>query len=239
MIKKTLLILFSLIMLFSCSRDSVENETDISSLEKPDGNLDAAFSYAFGYLLASFLDIYGGDLDYDYTARGVLDAASGTSFYTYEEIQGILSEFQRTRMAEAQSEFEARRQKNKEDSERFLAVNGRRSSVVTTTSGLQYEILEEGDGRTANPEATVAVNYTLTLLDGTLAFSTYESPEPSVIDLSEAIPGLSEGIGLMREGGRIRLWVPPKLGYGTSAPAPIGPDMLLIFDVDLIEIIEE
>lgn len=239
LVKRILIVFLSLCLLISCMAEEGDSETDISSLSRPDNNLDAAFSYAFGYMLGSSLGMYGDNLDYDYTARGVLDAASGSGFYTYEEIQGILSDFQRTRMAEAQDAFEAKRIANKEQSENFLAVNGRRSRVVTTSSGLQYEVLEEGEGREANPSAVVAVNYTLTLLDGTLAFSTYENPEPTVIDLAESIPGFSEGVGLMKEGGRIRLWVPPKLGYGASAPSPIGPDMLLIFDIDLIEVIEE
>ena len=72
-----------------------------------------------------------------------------------------------------------------------------------------------------------------------MAFSTYDDPEPVIIDLSDAVPGFSEGVGLMKEGGRIRLWVPPRLGYGSNAPSPIGPDMLLIFDIDLIEVIDE
>ena len=253
MLRRFLLIVLAVVMLCSCRRAEAGGKSDaVSALEKPE-TIDDSFSYAVGYLLASSLSAYGENLDYGYTAKGVIDAASGSGYFTYEEIQGILSDFQRTRMAEAQDAFEAERAANREKSEEFLAANKQRNSVITTSSGLQYEMLEEGEGKDAEPDSVVAVNYTLTLYDGTLAFSTYDDPEPVIIDLSDAVddpepviidlsdavPGFSEGVGLMKEGGRIRLWVPPRLGYGSNAPSPIGPDMLLIFDIDLIEVIDE
>ena len=239
MLRRFLLIVLAVVMLCSCRRAEAGGKSDaVSALEKPE-TIDDSFSYAVGYLLASSLSAYGENRDYGYTAKGVIDAASGSGYFTYEEIQGILSDFQRTRMAEAQDAFEAERAANREKSEEFLAANKQRNSVITTSSGLQYEMLEEGEGKDAEPDSVVAVNYTLTLYDGTLAFSTYDDPEPVIIDLSDAVPGFSEGVGLMKEGGRIRLWVPPRLGYGSNAPSPIGPDMLLIFDIDLIEVIDE
>ena len=148
MLRRFLLIVLAVVMLCSCRRAEAGGKSDaVSALEKPE-TIDDSFSYAVGYLLASSLSAYGDNLDYGYTAKGVIDAASGSGYFTYEEIQGILSDFQRTRMAEAQDAFEAERAANREKSEEFLAANKQRNSVITTSSGLQYEMLEEGEGKT-------------------------------------------------------------------------------------------
>ena len=242
MLKKVVVLLFSAVLIVSCSRGNAVTADDASlpqvqgsvyGLEKPE-TLDDSFSYVFGYMLASSALVYGDGINYQYVARGVLDYSAGGSFFSQSEMSGIASEYQRKAMAEAQERFGEISVRNGEDADNFLAVNGQRAGVVTTPSGLQYEVLQRGSGDEAYPGATVTVDYTLTLLDGTLADSSYERGEPSVFSLDELIPGFSEGVSLMRAGDRYRFWIPPELGYGVNPPAGIEPNSLLIFDVDLI-----
>ena len=128
--------------------------------------------------------------------------------------------------------------RNLGDAEEFLEANGRRAGVRTTDSGLQYEVLERGDGRRASSDSTVIVHYILTLMDGTLADSSYERGEAAEIELPSSIPGFREAVSMMREGDRYRFWIPPDLGYGPLAVSGISPNSLLIFDIDLIEVVK-
>ena len=245
MLKKVILLLFSAVLIVSCSRGIAvsadeeaipETSGGVYSLGKP-SEVEDSFSYVFGYMLASSAGVYR-DIDYQYVARGVLDYSSGSPFFTADEMSRISSEYQRNAMAEAQKRFGAISKENLTAAESFLKVNGQRNGVVTTDSGLQYEILESGSGEEARADSTVKIHYKLTLLDGTLADSSYERGEPSVFQLSDVIEGFREGVALMREGDRYRFWVPPELGYGLNAPSGIGPNALLIFDVNLISVVD-
>ena len=244
MLKKVALLLFSAVLIVSCSRGIAVAEDGkalpemaggVYGLAKPEA-LEDAFSYVFGYMLASSAGVYGEGFDYAYMARGVLDYSSGSSFYSDSEMSGITSEYQRASMAEAQQQFSAVSVQNLSDAEEFLTINGQRNGVVTTLSGLQYEVLKEGGGVQPTEDSTVTLHYRLTLLDGTLADSSYERGEPTVLKLSTVIPGFREGVLLMKEGGRCRFWIHPDLGYGMNPPTGIEPNSLLIFDAYLIDV---
>ena len=241
MLKKVFVLLFSAVLIVSCSRgNAVTADTgeipDVSgsvyALDKPE-DLEDAFSYVFGYMLASSAGIYGGGIDFRYAARGVMDYGSGISLFTADEMSAIASEYQRETMAEAQARFDVLSDQNKSDAEGFLDINGQRNGVITTPSGLQYEILSEGNGSGADENSYVTVDYRITLLDGTRADSSYERGLPTSIALEDAIPGFREGVALMHEGDRFRFWIPPELGFGIDAPSGIGPNALLIMDVYL------
>ncbi len=119
----------------------------------------------------------------------------------------------------------------------FLAENAKKDGVVTTESGLQYLVLQEGNG-TEHPTATsrVKVHYHGTLLDGTVFDSSVERNEPITFGLNQVIKGWQEGVQHMVEGQKIRLFVPSTLGYGKSGTGPIPPAATLIFDIELLEI---
>ncbi len=243
MLKKIALMLFSAVLIVSCSRGIAvageekalpEMSGDAYMLDRPD-NLTDAFSYVFGYMLASSAGVYGEDFDFQYMARGVLDYSTGSSFFSNAEMSSIASEYQRNAMAESEKNFSKISRRNLKEAEEFLAINGQRNGVVTTSSGLQYEVMEKGQGDKPGPDSSVTLHYTLTLLDGTLADSSYERGEPSVFNLDNLIPGFKEGVLLMNEGSRYRIWVHPDLGYGENPPSGIGPNSLLIFDINLID----
>ena len=130
--------------------------------------------------------------------------------------------------------------RKKEISERFFAQNQTRDGVVTTESGLQYEILQEGEGPRPTRDDKVRVVYRGGLLNGHIFDATEEGAEPTLVGVSQTIDGWVEGLQLMREGGVYRLYVPWSLGYGErgNGMAGIGPYESLIFEVELVDVIK-
>lgn len=129
-------------------------------------------------------------------------------------------------------------EENKAAGVAFLAENAKKANVVTTASGLQYEILTPGTG-TVSPSATetVKVHYKGTTLDGKEFDSSYSRGEPISFPLNRVIPGWTEGVQLMTEGAKYRFYIPSELAYGEQgAGGSIGPNSTLIFDVELLKI---
>lgn len=119
----------------------------------------------------------------------------------------------------------------------FLAENASKPGVQQTASGLQYKILKEGSGKSPKATDTVLVHYRGTLLDGTEFDSSYKRNQPISFPLNRVIPGWTEGLQLAKEGGKIELYIPSQLAYGSrGAGGAIGPDETLIFEVELLEV---
>jgi FKBP-type peptidyl-prolyl cis-trans isomerase FkpA len=129
-------------------------------------------------------------------------------------------------------------EKNIEAGLAYLEENGKREGVVTTDSGLQYEVLTEGEG--ASPAATdvVKVHYRGTLLDGTEFDSSYKRGEPAEFPLNRVIAGWTEGVQLMKEGAKYRFHIPSELAYGQRSTGAITPNSTLVFDVELLEVVK-
>ncbi|MDG3085672.1 FKBP-type peptidyl-prolyl cis-trans isomerase [Vibrio hannami] len=120
----------------------------------------------------------------------------------------------------------------------FLEENAKKEGVVTTESGLQYLVLKEGTGEVhPGTASTVKVHYHGTLMDGTVFDSSVERGEPISFPLNKVIKGWQEGVQLMVEGQKVRLFIPSNLGYGKNGTGPIPPGATLIFDVELLEIL--
>jgi FKBP-type peptidyl-prolyl cis-trans isomerase len=119
------------------------------------------------------------------------------------------------------------------EGQQFLEANAKKEGVTTTESGLQYKVIEEGSGKSPGPGDTVTVNYTGTLVDGTEFDSSAKHGGPATFKLDAVIKGWSEGLQLMKEGGKTRLFIPQKLAYGDRGP--LG-HRALIFDVELIKV---
>lgn len=119
----------------------------------------------------------------------------------------------------------------------FLQENATKPNVQTTPSGLQYTVLTEGTGRSPKATDTVLVHYRGTLLDGTEFDSSYARNTPISFPLNQVIPGWTEGVQLMKEGGKTKFFIPSNLAYGSrGAGGLIGPDETLIFDVELLKV---
>ena len=120
----------------------------------------------------------------------------------------------------------------------FLEQNARKAGVVQTRSGLQYEVLTEGSGRSPKATDTVRCHYEGRLLDGTVFDSSYKRGEPADFGLNQVITGWTEGVQLMKEGAKYRFYIPYLLGYGErGAGASIPPYSTLVFDVELIKVL--
>jgi FKBP-type peptidyl-prolyl cis-trans isomerase FklB len=134
---------------------------------------------------------------------------------------------------------EAAHGQNKALGEAFLEENKKRTEVITTSSGLQYEVLTEGNGQTPGKNDTVKVHYEGTLIDGTVFDSSYKRGNPASFGVHQVIPGWTEALQLMPVGAKYRLYIPQELAYGAN-PHPGGaiqPFSALLFDVELIEIL--
>lgn len=148
---------------------------------------------------------------------------------------------QQEEMAKKQAEMAVQGQKNVELEKTFLAENGKKAGVVTTASGLQYQIVTQGKGAKPKLEDRVSVHYAGTLLDGTEFDSSYKRNTPAQFVLNQVVPGWTEALQLMPVGSKYKLWIPGKLGYGeTGTPGgPIPPNSTLVFDVELIDIVKQ
>jgi len=127
---------------------------------------------------------------------------------------------------------------NKEEGVKFLAENAKRPEIKTTASGLQYEVLKEGDGKKPSATDTVEVHYHGTLIDGTVFDSSVQRNQTAKFGVHQVIKGWTEALQLMSEGSKFRLYIPEELAYGAN-PHPGGaikPHMALIFDVELIKV---
>jgi len=125
---------------------------------------------------------------------------------------------------------------NKEIGREFMEQNAKNDSVVQTKSGLQYMVLTEGTGAKPGPTDEVTVHYTGKLLDGTIFDSSVDRGEPATFPLNQVIPGWTEGLQLMSEGSKYRLFIPSELAYGSKGTQNILPNSTLIFDVELIKV---
>lgn len=256
--KHVVLMMLALLFLFSCSKPeegdvSVRNSSNptavdtsekdssdkLMDLGEPQGLVDR-FSYAYGNLFASSLESLDKEISVDYFVRGVLDYY-GTSYFTDEQMQEIFAEYQNMMIQENQERYEEQKKKNLEDALAFLAVNGKRSNVITTPSGLQYERIRKVSDKSVVPQEddTVEIDYTITLLNGTVADSSYNRGQRAVVKVSQMIDGVKEGLMLMSPGEKYRFWIHPEKGYGENGVSVIGPNELLIFEVELYDIVEQ
>jgi len=199
-------------------------------------SLEGKVSYVLGYNNVAQLQSQGVELDAQAFSAGVRAAVAGEdSAVGEEEARAAFEEFQEQMMAEAQSEFGVVAEENRARSEAFLAENAQTEDVMTTESGLQYKVLEMGEGETPTPESTVQVHYEGRLINGEVFDSSIQRGEPVAFGLSQVIPGWTEGLQLMPEGSRFELYIPSDLAYGPNGSQRIGPNEALIFEVELLD----
>lgn len=158
---------------------------------------------------------------------------------TYDEAKRTVQEFFAKLEAEMQAEAAKAGETNKKAGEAFLSENAKREGISVTKSGLQYEVLRSGNGDRPTANDRVEVHYTGKLIDGTVFDSSVERGVPATFGVTQVIPGWVEALQLMREGDQWRLYIPSELAYGPNgAGGVIGPNMALIFDVELLRVIK-
>ena len=189
-------------------------------------------SYALGISMGNnFMRSGIEKLDYSDFAAGVKAAyESDYSQMTTDMAKRVVNEF--FAMME-----ERIKDVNKKAGEQYLAENAKRPEVRTTASGLQYEIIKEGEGASPKPNDSVTVHYTGALIDGRVFDSSVERGEPATFGVTQVIPGWVEALQMMKPGAEWRIFVPSNLAYGPQgAGGIIGPNMTLIFDIKLIKV---
>ncbi|TLD71644.1 FKBP-type peptidyl-prolyl cis-trans isomerase [Phragmitibacter flavus] len=153
-----------------------------------------------------------------------------------KDIEEFMTQFSQIMMAKQEAAAKEAGGKNTAEGEKFLTENGKREGVKTTASGLQYEVVKEGDGAVPKAEDTVSVHYHGTLINGTV-FDSSIGNDPATFPVGGVIPGWTEALQLMKVGSKYKLFIPSALAYGDKAVSPeIGPNTTLIFEVELLKI---
>ena len=196
-------------------------------------------SYALGIGIGSQLAGMGAkELNIDDFAQAIKDVISGSELKVDNaEAQTLVQNFFQEQEAKQQAAAAEAGKAAKAAGEVFLAENGKKDGVVTLPSGLQYQVLKEGDGKKPSATDQVVCHYEGTLIDGTVFDSSYQRNQPATFGLNQVIAGWTEGVQLMQEGAKYRFFIPYDLAYGErGAGAQIPPFAALVFDVELIEV---
>lgn len=196
-------------------------------------------SYALGIGIGSQLAGMGAkELNIDDFAQAIKDVISGSELKVDNaEAQTLVQNFFREQEAKQQAAAAEAGKAAKAAGEAFLAENGKKDGVVTLPSGLQYQVLKEGNGKKPSATDQVVCHYEGTLIDGTVFDSSYKRNQPATFGLNQVIAGWTEGVQLMQEGAKYRFFIPYNLAYGErGAGAQIPPFAALVFDVELIEV---
>ncbi len=230
-IRNLLLIAFIGLFAASCGK----NAGNFTGESKMKTQQDSA-SYALGANVANSLNSRSGVEELNYTAfiNGMKDVFEDEDLKIAKQsqnkvIQGYLSELK-----------EKRNQKNLKEGQEFLKKNKEKEGVKTTESGLQYKVVEEGQGESPGEYDTVKVHYTGKNIDDEVFDSSEERGEPVEFPVNRVIPGWTEGLQLMKTGAKYKFFIPAELAYGERAPrgSDIEPNETLIFEVELLEVTE-
>lgn len=202
--------------------------------------IDSA-SYAIGRDVAESWQKQNLGINIEAVAQSLIDMSHGRNHWSRDVMQPLLSRFQSNfeeRERKKREDMMAGLEKNKEAGAIFLEKNAQNSGVKTTKSGLQYLVIKSGNGKKPKANSTVKVHYTGTLIDGTKFDSSLDRGEPLTFSVRDVIPGWTEGLMLMDEGSKYMLYIPYNLAYGENPVGDIPPGSTLIFEVELIEIVQ-
>ena len=197
-------------------------------------------SYALGLGIGQQLAQMGAtNLNVDDFAQSIRDVLQGSPLkIKHQEAQQIVQQYFMEQEQKLNAERAEKGKQAKAEGEKYLAENEKKEGVVTLPSGLQYQVLKEGNGKNPTAKDQVKCHYEGFLIDGTVFDSSVQRGEPAVFGLQQVIAGWTEGLQLMQEGAKYRFFIPYRLAYGEGgAGQMIPPFATLIFDVELIEVL--
>lgn len=230
---------------FAMSQQTLIQRTQ-SQTPSPTPEAGKEIAYAMGIAsiggLAVMVDVPASDFDLDALRNGFVAKTTNDSIlFTQPEIDSMVTAYFKPKSEEYKAVMEAKQKEQAavaiEAGEKFLEENGKREGVITTESGLQYEVITEGNGPKPTMADKVKTHYHGTLVDGTIFDSSVDRGEPATFPVGGVIKGWQEGIPLMSVGSKYRFFIPQELAYGMRAPSPkIPAGSALIFEVELFEI---
>jgi FKBP-type peptidyl-prolyl cis-trans isomerase len=238
-VKKKIIIVLPLCLilsgLFACSKTPDEKDKEVELTTFSD-----KISYVLGMDIGASLKETKTEINRNILYRGIGDSLDDLEpRLDREQTESLKLEFAQKLQQEYATRIEESGRKNLAEGEAFLKGNKDKDGVITTDSGLQYKVLVEGDGPLPAATDQVKVHYRGTLINGTEFDSSYKRQEPVTFRLDSVIPGWIEALQLMKVGSKYQLFIPPALAYGAREVGPeIGPNTTLIFEVELVGIID-
>ncbi|NQU64432.1 MAG: FKBP-type peptidyl-prolyl cis-trans isomerase [SAR324 cluster bacterium] len=227
---KICLVLFAVTAIFSFNLSAAEKKLLNDENDR--------ISYSIGLSIGSNFKQQSIDITMDPLMAGIKDALLDRKpLLTPQEIQATMEAFRKDMTTKMKKKKELEAGQNLEEGVQFLKKNAEKKGIITTASGLQYEILKEGTGATPKLTDTVVCHYTGTLLDGKVFDSSYKRNAPASFPVNGVIKGWTEALQLMKTGAKWKLYIPSNLAYGDrGAGSAIGPGATLVFDIELLEI---
>ncbi|PSH03790.1 MAG: hypothetical protein CXZ00_10595 [Acidobacteria bacterium] len=198
-------------------------------------------SYAVGVGIGGNLQKGGIEFDPEIFLRGLMDVLSGNKLLiSGEELRVALAALKEETTKKKEAEHKALGDENKKQGDAFLAANKIKEGIITLPNGLQYKIIKQGTGPKPVISDNIQCNYRGTLIDGTEFDSSDKQGEPGIFSVNRVIEGWAEILRLMPVGSKYEVFVPANLAYGENSPIPaIGPNSTLIFDIELLSILDE
>jgi FKBP-type peptidyl-prolyl cis-trans isomerase FklB len=235
------LALTGLALVFVTGSQAQDATEEAPKLETRENKISYSIGVNIGNDIARSFERQGVEVDPVLLSKGILHALSDTEkLLSQEEMTQLLNEFQQEMRAKMAAQTEKKSQSgdmNKKAGEDYLAANRKREGVVSLPSGLQYEVVTAGSGKSPAATDTVVVHYKGTLIDGKEFDSSYKRGQPATFPVNGVIKGWTEALQLMKEGAKWKLFIPADLAYGSrGAGADIGPNSALVFEVELIEV---
>ncbi|MBA6245462.1 MULTISPECIES: FKBP-type peptidyl-prolyl cis-trans isomerase [unclassified Psychrobacter] len=228
----------AMLLVTGCSTNNGNQETAAQSVSITEqSSANEKVGYSLGFMMAEGNKDAVKDLDLNTFEKGFRDGYEGNeSALTQEQMQQVLMDYQKEQEEQFVKDMETKATENKAAGTAFLAENAKKEGVKQTESGLQYKVIKAGTGKSPKATDVVEVNYEGKLLDGTVFDSSYERGEPIEFPLNQVIAGWTEGLQLMKEGGKYEFYIPSDIAYGEAGNAGIEPNSTLIFTVELLKV---
>jgi FKBP-type peptidyl-prolyl cis-trans isomerase FklB len=203
------------------------------------GSVQDQASYSIGVNIGRSLAEEDAEINAELLIQGLRDALAKKKLaLTDAEMQKAVTAFSKEAQAKAETKAKELGEKNKKEGDAFLAENKKKKGVTTSKTGLQSKIIKSGEGKSPKKTDTVKVHYHGMLIDGTVFDSSVERMEPAEFPVDRVIPGWTEALLGMKVGDKWQIVIPADLGYGERGNGPIPPNAVLVFDVELLEIVE-
>lgn len=197
-------------------------------------------SYAVGWDIGEDIQRRGADFDVETVIAAIRDSAAGKEAQVpADEMVALLTALQQKVRQEQAEAFQKLAEENQKKSEEFLAANLSKNGIVALPSGIQYRVIEEGEGARPGMDSSVKVHYRGSKTDGLEFDSSFARGVPEEFQVSSVLRGWQEVLPLMKTGSTWQIFVPPEMAFGARGNPPVGPNEVLIFDLKLVEIIQQ